>query len=109
MENQRKKRALNKIAAEKPITKLDLYEFEIRLGQRIDTLQGSVTTLHDRMNAHDVNHNTAAGQQVVTNLDNVQKSGLGRFGGILALVVSAGTAIAVIVKSLISGGGSWTP
>lgn len=108
-QRQPRRAVLTKTAADTPVTKADLYDLDVRLGERFTSLQNSITSVHDRMTAHDVSHNTAAGGQVVNDLNTVQQRGLTRFGSVLAFVVAAGTAIAVIVKSLIGGDAGWGP
>lgn len=100
------KRIMTKKLASEPLTKGDLYELDIRLGERFTVLQGSINSLHDRMNGHDTQHNVSVVKEV--SVGGVL-NGHTKKAGFVGLLASLGVLVAAAIKALIgaNGGANW--
>ena len=80
-------------------TKADLYELDLRLGERFTAIHNSINGLGDRMTTHEAAHNQENREVTVEREVKLDA----KKAGIAGLIASIGVLVAAAIKSLLIG------
>lgn len=99
MKDQRKQqpkpqRSLSRKDQAEPVTRGDLFEFDVRLGERFTVIQDALNGLHDRLTAHQAEH--LADQRDESISKEVKLDA--KKAGVASVFVAAGAALATIIR-----------